>query len=109
MLAIYRKRVVVECELAFAVLAMEHFHFVYHVFGISYTVASAEHAYGAAEITPLNASTASNQGKDGFSHTAERGKRKQMVRWGRQRIQILQERSVFVAKDFLIACSECCT
>ena len=63
--------VVVEGELAFAVLFVEHLHFVYDVFGVAYAVSSAEHAYGAAEVAPLDASSAGDEWEDGFAHAVE--------------------------------------
>ena len=63
--------VVVEGELAFAVFVVEHFHFVDDFFGAAYSVSSAEHAYGAAEVAPLHASAAGDEWEDGFAHAVE--------------------------------------
>jgi hypothetical protein len=63
--------VVVEGELAFSIFVVEHFHFVYDSVGVAYPVASAEHAYGAAEVTPLDASAACDKWEYGFAHAVE--------------------------------------
>jgi len=55
---VYGECVVVEGELAFAVFVLEVLDFVYDVFGASAAVSSAEHAYGGAEVAPVNASAA---------------------------------------------------
>src|SRR4030066_245237 len=57
-LAVHRERVVVEGKLTFTILVVQRLYFVDYVFWATHAVASAEHADCAAEVAPVNASSA---------------------------------------------------
>jgi hypothetical protein len=60
---------------------MQHFYFIYDAFGIPASVASAEHSYGAAEVTPLHAASACDEREDGFSHSMKRVNGQEVICW----------------------------
>ncbi len=54
-IAVNAKCVIIEGDLVNAIFIVDKLHFINHIFGASHAVASSEHAYCAAEVTPKNA------------------------------------------------------
>src|SRR3972149_1594204 len=82
--SINRECIIIKRNLVNAVFVVHKLHLINDVLGTTPTITSATHSHSTAQVTPINATTTSNQGKKNPAHSLQSLKWQQVMRWKRQ-------------------------